>query len=268
MGVMRRSSRRSATTSLVLLLTSAACADLLGIPEYRQKPVEAGGAAGGEPPMGGDAGTAGTSGTSGTSGTAGMAGAGPCGPATAEWNFDDGSVQGWAVHYGESEITGTELSGHAQVDEGLGTLNLTLEFDATVNTNAREQIFYAADAFDDAPIDFSGKTIFACVRVAERRDAAPDLPLINFFVESGVENERIDRTVRTNGFPLDPSGAWTTIAINLGNPPVDSREPFLEDDVRGVGLEIETGTTGSYGPIVVAVDAVWSEDSLEARSRQ
>jgi hypothetical protein len=94
----------------------------------------------------------------------------------------------------------------------------------------------------------------------ERRDAAPDLPKINFFVESGEDNQE-GRTVRSDAFLLDPSGAWKTIAIDLDDPPVLSDEPFLPNDVRAVGLEIETGTTGSYGPIVLALDAVWSEGS-------
>jgi hypothetical protein len=203
--------------------------------------------------VGGGAGT--SSGSAGAAGDAGTSGEGPCGPVNAEWDFENGSVDGFYHYTYPAELDDNTFFA---VDETDGTLRVTAGFDPSIDSG-RTQTIFAADAFLEEPRDLTGKAVFACVRLVEKLDGASGFPQSTAYVESTTAE------ITADGEPvlLDDVATWQTISLDIDDPAhiYAGAVPYDPSQIVRLGVLIETGDSGTYGPVVIAIGAVWIEDA-------
>jgi len=203
---------------------------------------EGGASSGGNTSSGGKTSTGGkTSGESGGS-TGGSAGS----PAVGSgWRFPS-SVESWAPSYGEpgSLMSASDLSwDSATGNPENGSLELSIPFNGT---DQKLDVSIGVAGFN-----MTGKTLTAKVKLDSGLSSSPDNPGgAKLYVKTGPQFVYAD-SGWTN---LD--GNWASLSLNVSSPAGYVAGTHTPSDVREIGVEIATGSQGSYSSAVVHIDTV------------
>lgn len=191
------------------------------------------GGSGGKPASGGKPSTAGSSGSGGSAATGNG------------WKFPS-NVESWTISYGEpGSLMG---SGSLSHDGGAGNPeNGSLK--VTVPFNGVDQKLDVSIALDAT--NLTGKTITAKVKLDSGLSTSPDNPGgAKLYVKTG------DAYVYADGGWTNLDGNWASLSLNVSSPGGFVAGTHTPSDVREIGIEIATGSQGSYSSATVHIDTV------------
>jgi hypothetical protein len=168
------------------------------------------------------------------------------------WTFD-ADTGGWSVQFASpSTLTASEVSFDGFVgNPTLGSLRLAIPFDAP-DQKVEVQTTLGS------PVDLTGGRVTARVRIDSGLITSPENPVgAKVFVKS-----QPDWTFEDGGwFNLDTAGGWTTVSLDVSSPAYVDPPPAVFDPMQAgiIGVEIATGSLGSYQAGVVQIDSVCYE---------
>ena len=180
----------------------------------------------------------------GNAGTSGSSSGGSA-PTGNGWRFPTNS-ETWAASYGEpSSAPG---SSSVSWDSGVGnpengSLELTVPFSGT------DQKLDVSIGIE--PTSFAGKTITAKVKLDSGLSTSPDHPGgAKLYVKTG------DGFVYADGGWTNLEGDWASLSLNVSSPGGFIAGAHDPADVREIGVEIATGSQGSYAGASVHIDSI------------
>jgi hypothetical protein len=204
---------------------------------------EGGASPGGNSSNGGKTSTGGK--TSGGSGGNASGGTGGSPAVTSGWRFPS-NVESWAPSYGEpaSLLGASSLSwDSAAGNPENGSLELSVPFDGT---DQKLEVSIGVAGFN-----MTGKTITAKVKLGSGLSSSPDNPGgAKLYVKTG------NQFVYADSGWTNLDGDWASLSLDVSSPGGFIAGTHTPSDVREIGVEIATGSQGSYSSANVHIDTV------------